>query len=90
MCLFFRIVENARIEQKRLATLMEISEATFTRVKRGQRGVSPKFAEAATRALREIGIRKPDGSEYDQLTLFFDQMDTSVTNMIPDVTQAAD
>jgi transcriptional regulator with XRE-family HTH domain len=90
MCLFFDIVENARIEQKRLATLMGVSEATFTRVKKGQRSISGKFAEAATRAIAEIGIRRPDGAEYNQMDLFSAHVDTPVSNRNTEVSVAAD
>ena len=83
---FFAIIDRAGIGQQRLADRIGVDKSHFTRVKQGQRKVTLAFAERATAALYEIGLRQWDGSPYTIDALFFlPELSTVVHNSSPHV-----
>jgi hypothetical protein len=91
MVRFFDVMSNAGIRDSFLAERMGYDRAAFSRMKQRPPGHIPmRFAEAGTRVLREIGLRKPDGSPYEVADLFFDSIVTDEDTSSSSVTEVAD
>jgi transcriptional regulator with XRE-family HTH domain len=67
---FFEIIAQAGIKQRELARRMNQDPSVLTHVKNGKTP-SYRFMDGAARALRDIGLRKADGSHYTVDELFF-------------------
>jgi transcriptional regulator with XRE-family HTH domain len=74
--LFFE-VERLGISQRRLAALMGVSEAHFSKVKSGMVPVSPKFRRKAVIALGLLNVRRHDGEPFTEGDLFLLGVDTT-------------
>lgn len=76
---FFEIVARAGLRQSELSRRMHQHPSIFTRLKNGNARPTYQFMDGAVQALREIGLRKPDGSEYTVDDLFSLQCPTCRT-----------
>jgi transcriptional regulator with XRE-family HTH domain len=88
--LFFE-VERLGISQRRLAALMGVSEAHFSKVKSGIVPVSPKFRRKAVIALNLLNVRRADGEPFTEPDLFVPDLATtpSTTDREPALAGAA-
>jgi transcriptional regulator with XRE-family HTH domain len=67
---FFVEVERLGITQRRLAALMGISEAHFSKVKSGIVPVTPKFRRKAIIAFELLHVRRANGEALTEADLF--------------------
>lgn len=70
---FFRIVDDAGIRAPALAERMGVSHPVFWRAKAGRVPPTYDFMRRARAALRQIGIRRPDGEYYTVDDLFYEE-----------------
>ncbi len=70
MYVFFRVIDNAGIKQRRMAALMNVSEALFSMVKSNERLANREFQRKAVHALALAGIRHESGLAYTAEELF--------------------
>ena len=87
---FFDLIERVGLNQNRLAARMGYSEAHFSKVKQGVVPITPKFENRSVAVLGEIGLRKPDGREYDRADLFLPSLVVGGTKMVLQETKEAD
>jgi transcriptional regulator with XRE-family HTH domain len=67
---FFRLIDDAGLKQRRVAALMNVSEAQFSLVKSGARAANDEFRRRAANALLLVGLRDPEGRAYTADDLF--------------------
>lgn len=84
---FFTVVEDAGVEQKHLANLMDVHPSLFTHIKHGRRVPSLYFMQQAVSALVKIGLRKEDGTPFTADDLFFAPMDSILSKSYSDVVE---
>jgi transcriptional regulator with XRE-family HTH domain len=77
---FFTEVERVGLTQRRLAALMGISDAHFTKVKSGMVPLSPKFRRKAVMALGLLNVRRSDGEPFTERDLFLPSLDITPSN----------
>ena len=67
---FFQVIADRGIRDGRVAREMEITKEHFSRVKRGEKPITPKFRRRATEAFVRLGVRDDRGVVYTEDRLF--------------------
>lgn len=71
MYLFFRLIDDRGVKQKRVAALMNVSEASYSMVKAGRRPVTDDFRRKGAAAFALLGLRRAgDGALFSEEELF--------------------